>query len=117
VSLNQTAKLIAWLATHDCKVANIQKKTLRRALTRKDLPQEARKVMELRLDGAHAAANKFEAMLARLNDGRIRGAFRYHGASTGRWSSLGLQVQNLKRQGTGDLARRSQPLKPATSLT
>jgi hypothetical protein len=49
--------------------------------------------MELRLDGAHAAANKFETMRDWQNpDGRIRGAFKYHGASTGRWTSLVDQI-------------------------
>jgi DNA polymerase len=97
-SLNQTAKLIDWLAAHGCEVANVQKETLRRALTLKDLPQGARRVMELRLDGAHAAADKFKTMMAWRNpDGRIRGAFKYHGASTGRWSSHGVQLQNMKR--------------------
>src|SRR5262249_33147927 len=63
----------------------------------KGIPLEARRVIELRLDGAHAAANKFETMLAWTNDNRIHGAFKYHGASTGRWTSLGVQLQNLKR--------------------
>jgi DNA polymerase bacteriophage-type len=36
-------------------------------------------------------------MLAWTNDNRIHGAFKYHGASTGRWTSLGVQLQNLKR--------------------
>lgn len=31
------------------------------------------------------------------DDGRVRGCFRYHGASTGRWSSLGIQVQAVAR--------------------
>src|SRR5262249_59983994 len=63
----------------------------------KGIPLEARRVIELRLDGAHAAANKFETMLAWQNDGRIHSALKYHGASTGRWTSLGVQLQNLKR--------------------
>jgi hypothetical protein len=31
-------------------------------------------------------------------DGRIHGAFKYHGAATGRWTSFGVQFQNLKKQ-------------------
>jgi DNA polymerase len=55
-------------------------------------------VLELRQAGAQAAAKKVDALLARVDDdGRIRGALRYHGASTGRWSGNGLQPQNLKR--------------------
>ena len=37
-------------------------------------------------------------------DDRVRGTFRYHGASTGRWTSFGIQLQNLKRPQTEDLA-------------
>jgi hypothetical protein len=36
-------------------------------------------------------------------DGRVRGAFVYHGAHTGRFSSRGVQLQNLKRPETEDL--------------
>jgi phage N-6-adenine-methyltransferase len=42
-------------------------------------------------------------MLAWQNDDRIHGAFKYHGASTGRWTSYGVQLQNLKRPLTEDI--------------
>ena len=46
-----------------------------------------RRVLELRAGGAQAAIKKIDAVLARAGaDDRIRGAFRYHGASTGRWA-------------------------------
>jgi DNA polymerase bacteriophage-type len=102
-SVHQTQRLTAWLAAHGCEVKDVQKKTLRHTLTRKGIPPEARRIMELRLDGAHAAASKFETMLAWQNDGRIHGAFKYHGASTGRWTSLGVQLQNLKRPVVEDM--------------
>jgi DNA polymerase len=103
-SINQPAKLIAWLSAHGCKVANIQKTTLQKALTRANLPQAARRVIELRLEGAHAAAAKLATMRAWRNpDGRARGAFRFHGASTGRWTSFGIQLQNMKRPSVEDM--------------
>jgi DNA polymerase len=41
---------------------------------------------------------KVDAFLERRSaDGRVRGAFVYHSAGTGRWSSRGAQVHNLKR--------------------
>src|SRR5262249_4106893 len=101
---DQIQRLIAWLAAHGCELKDGQKETLRRALTRKELPLKVRRVIELRLDGAHAAANKFETMLAWHNEGRIHGALKYHGASTGRWTSLGVQLQNLKRPLVEDIA-------------
>jgi DNA polymerase bacteriophage-type len=83
-TVGQVDCLATWLSAHGCPVDDIKKETLRRALTRKNISAEARRVMELRLDGAHAAANKFATMQGWRNpDGRIRGAFKYHGASTG----------------------------------
>jgi DNA polymerase bacteriophage-type len=62
-------------------------------------------VLELRQAGAHAAAKKLTRIIqGRSEDGRVRGALRYHGAATGRWSSLGVQVHNLKRPETKNLA-------------
>ena len=55
-------------------------------------------MLELRLGGAQAAVKKIDALLGRAGaDHRVRGAFRYHGASTGRWAGEGFQPQNLKR--------------------
>jgi DNA polymerase bacteriophage-type len=97
-TIHQTARLMAWLAEQSCIVTDVQKTTLERALTRKDIAPAARRVLELRLDGAHAAAAKLLTMRAwRNGDGRARGCFRFHGASTGRWTSFGIQLQNLKR--------------------
>ena len=63
-----------------------------------------RRVLELRAGGAQAATKKIDALLARAGaDDRIRGAFRYHGASTGRWAGEGFQPQNLKRPVEKDL--------------
>ena len=63
-----------------------------------------RRVLELRAGGAQAAVKKIGALLARAGtDDRIRGAFRYHGASTGRWAGEGYQPQNLKRPEVEDL--------------
>jgi DNA polymerase len=105
-STNQTNRLTAWLTEHGCPVDDIRKGTLSHALRRKNLAPEVYRVLELRRAGAHAAAAKPQAFLDRCSDdGRVRGAFTYHGASTGRWSSLGIQVQNLKRvDGVDDVA-------------
>ena len=54
--------------------------------------------MLLRLSGAQAAAKKIAALLDRAgDDDRVRGAFVYHGAATGRFSGEGPQPQNLKK--------------------
>jgi DNA polymerase len=95
-SINQREKLQAWLGAHGCVVPDSQKETLRRALTRKELTDEVRRVLELRRDGAHI--DKLGSMRNwRGVDGRARGALKFHGASTGRWTSYGIQLQNMKR--------------------
>jgi DNA polymerase len=101
-STDQRDKLIAWLAAHDCAVNSLQKRTLKHALRRKELEPSVRRVIELRLKLANAAADKVTALRAwRGADGRVRGAFRYHGAAPGRWTSIGIQVQNFKRDSAG----------------
>jgi DNA polymerase len=68
------------------------------------LSASVRRVLELRLNGAQAAAKKITALLARAgDDGRVRGSFKYHGAATGRWSGEGPQPQNMKRPVEKDL--------------
>jgi DNA polymerase len=45
---------------------------------------------------------------SRCADGRVRNLYKFHGATTGRWSGEGLQPQNLKRpdllRGDADIA-------------
>jgi DNA polymerase len=98
-SPDQKDKLKAWLAARGCLVDDLQKATLAAALRRKNLTPEARRAIELRRASAHAAASKYPALRAwRCRDGRIRGAFNFHRAATGRWSASGAQPQNLFRE-------------------
>ena len=105
-SINQVARLTAWLRDHGCALESLDRKTIERQLEKGDdeLSPLIRRVLELRLGGAQAATKKIDALLARAGaDDRIRGAFRYHGAATGRWSGEGIQPQNLKRPVVDDL--------------
>jgi DNA polymerase len=98
-STHQVARQLAWLEARGCTLKDLKKGTLTQALRRKDLSDEARRVIELRREAAHASANKMQALRAwRGEDGRVRGAFRYHGAATGRWSGSGPQPQNFRRE-------------------
>ena len=76
----------------------VHRKAIERQLEKEELPAVVRRVLELRLSGAQAAVKKIAALLTRAGtDDRVLGAFRYHGASTGRWAGEGFQPQNLKR--------------------
>src|SRR5215471_189486 len=58
-----------------------------------------RELLALRQHGALNSALKFKKMLAFADSAeqRLRDVLRYHGAHTGRWSSIGPQVHNMNR--------------------
>ena len=97
--INQIARLQSWLQAQGCAIKKLDKKVIEKLLAEAELlPPAVRRVLELRQGGAQAAVKKIDALLARAgDDDRIRGAFRYHGAATGRWAGEGYQPQNLKR--------------------
>ena len=103
--INQVARLLQWLQDQGCAVQTLGRKTIEKLLEQAELPSAVLRVLELRLGGAQAAVKKIDALRARAgDDDRVRGAFRYHGAATGRWAGEGFQPQNLKRPVTEDLA-------------
>jgi DNA polymerase bacteriophage-type len=102
-SVNQIARLQTWLCEQGCLVDNLDKKSVA-ALLKTKLPPQVQRVLELRQDGGQAAVKKIAAVLNRVGgDGRVRGSFQYHKASTGRWSGSGVQPQNLKRPEIEDI--------------
>jgi DNA polymerase bacteriophage-type len=101
-TISQVARLLSWLREQGCGLDNLGRKTIEKQLQADDLSLQVRRALELRLGGAQAAVKK--SLLARAgDDGRVRGAFRYHGAATGRWAGEGFQPQNLKRPAVDDL--------------
>ncbi len=117
--INQIARLLQWLQEQGCTVQKLDRKTIEKLLEQaRCCRQPVRRVLELRLGGAQAAVKKIDALLARAgDDDRVRGAFRYHGAATGRWAGEGFQPQNLKRPLSRISTRRSLRSRPATMST
>jgi DNA polymerase len=99
VSVNQIAKLQDWLQQRGCTAPSLDKKTIEALLDQDNgLPPAVRRVLQLRLDGGQAAARKLSTLLATVgDDGRVRGAFKFHAAATGRWGGSRFQPQNLKK--------------------
>ena len=96
--VNQIARIQNWLREQSYPLESLDKKVIEKQLLDPELPALVRRVLELREGGAQAAVKKLDALLIRAgDDDRIRGAFRYHGAGTGRFSGEGFQPQNLKR--------------------
>jgi DNA polymerase len=103
-NVNATSQILSWLKEHGYEPSDLRRKTIKAALADDTHDRIVRRVLELRQAGAQAAVKKLTRFSrGRSDDGRVRGAFRYHGAATGRWSSLGVQVHNLKRPETKDL--------------
>jgi len=95
------ARLKTWLQRNGVDVGERLTKGTVEELLGRDLPPAARRAIELRALGAQAAVKKVHALLNRREaDGRIRGSFIFHAAGTGRFSSRGAGIHNLKRPET-----------------
>jgi DNA polymerase bacteriophage-type len=94
----QTARIQKWLGRHDCEVSNIQEETLLGALKRPDLNAEARQLIKLRLNGAHAAANKLATMRHWVGSrSPHQTGVSLSRGHAGPLTSFGVQIQNLKK--------------------
>lgn len=78
---------------------NVKRETVERALSSPRLPPQKRSLLEMRLVLGKSSVGKLEALRQRTSpDGLLRGSLVYGGAQrTGRWSSRGVQLQNLPR--------------------
>jgi DNA polymerase len=91
-------KTRAWLKERGCVLPNLESETVGDALELAGLPDDVRRVLEIRPITAATSLKKLDAMLACVGaDGRARGLLQYHGAATGRWSGQLIQPQNFPR--------------------
>jgi DNA polymerase len=98
VSPLQVQKIREWLRSRKWALPNLESETVSDALELAGLPDDVRRVLEIRQIAAAASLKKLDAMLACVGpDGRARGLLQYHGAATGRWSGQLIQPQNLPR--------------------
>lgn len=95
----QVAKIMAWVEKEWKPLTSLNKSDVLDALQENDIPPHVADVLELRLENSKAAVSKFIAMLNKSDAaGTVRGLFVFHGAGPGRFTSYGLQVQNLVRE-------------------
>ena len=96
---NQRDAIIRYLKNeHSIQLRDLSAPTVSAFLSRKSLPLKARQVALLRQRASKTSTSKIGAMLtAQLGDGRLRGLFQFHAATTGRWGGRRLQPQNLSR--------------------
>ena len=98
VRVSQTAALAEWIRANGYDLENLQAETVAQALKDPAAPEQIREVLRYRYLHSMKAPAKYVAMeKAVCEDNRLRGMFIYHGASTGRWVSKIVQMQNLHR--------------------
>lgn len=94
-----TAQLRNWIRYLGVEVESVAKADVVEMLGDEALPVQARTALVLRQEAAKTSTAKLDKMVtAAGDDGRIRGIFQYHGASTGRWAGRLIQPQNFPRQ-------------------
>ena len=100
-SPDQKEKYILWLEHNGYKIADLTKARVCKALN--ETTGIVKQSLLLRQRIACKSVKKFIAAEHRIcNDNRIKGSLVYHGASTGRWTGVGYQPQNLARDSFKD---------------
>ena len=101
-SAGQRDRILAEFALDGFYLADLKIEAVEEALEC-DYPEKPHRILEIRRDLAKASAKKYAAALQSVcPDGRIRGAFQYYAATTGRWAGRGVQPHNFARPTTAD---------------
>lgn len=96
VNLNSIVQLKEWIYDRTGMTIGTLNKATIEALLEGELPEDVRRVLELRLDCGMSSIKKYVAMSKCVSDdGRARGCFRFYGGRTGRWAGRLVQFQNM----------------------
>jgi DNA polymerase len=94
--------LVRWIQSRGVKTDSCAKAAVTAMLDDPAMPARVKEALTLRRQAAKASTAKLAVMQsAASKDGRLKGMFRYHGASTGRWSGNNVQLHNLPRKSPG----------------
>ena len=97
---NSPEQLKAWLSDKGYPFEGLGKEFVEEALKNADrfnLTESARNLLNLKQELGGIAFKKLPVIQAWTREDRLRYAFLYHSAHTGRWSSKGVQFHNLKK--------------------
>lgn len=98
VKTSQRDKLLSWLQDQGAQMETLQAAEVERAIADPDTPANVRQILETRIECSRAGTKKLVTMLKCMSlDGRVRGAFWYCSASTGRWGSSRVQFHNFAK--------------------
>ena len=102
---NSLAQLKEWLNDRGMPMTSVTKDTIAAALTLKYIPDDVRRILEIRTALGKTSVAKYSAMLeAVCPDGRLRGILQFYGANrSGRWAGRIVQTHNLARNSLPDL--------------
>lgn len=90
--------LKTWLAEQGVVTDGLDKQTVVDLLAAADLPDNVRRVLEIRQEVGKASVAKLDTMLEIVSVGdRVYDLFQYWGAATGRWAGRKLQPHNFIR--------------------
>lgn len=95
----QREKIAEWIRANGFPgLMDLQAETINALVKREDVPDNVKHVLRIYSTYNQKATSKFDTLEEMAcSDGRLRGLFTYWGANTGRWSSTGVQLQNLAR--------------------
>lgn len=95
-SPTMVAQFKKWLVPYGLKMETLNKGDVLTAL--KIAKGPAKRALEIRQALSKTSTAKYKAIADSVcADGRLRGILMYHGASTGRWTGMQVQPQNLPR--------------------
>lgn len=98
IKTSQRDKLLEWLGANGTPMDTLQAVEVEAVIANPNTPRRIRRLLETRIELSRAGAKKLKTMLACASlDGRIRGGFWYHSASTGRWGASRVQFHNLSK--------------------
>lgn len=92
------ASILEFLALDGIHIPDIKAKTVQDSLEGFSLTEDARRLLEIRKALSKTSTKKYQSFLNRAaDDNRVRDIQLFHGASTGRDSGSGIQIQNFPR--------------------
>lgn len=94
----QVAKIREWCGNRGWALPDLRAQTVQEYLDNSDLDSLVRQVLEIRQDVASTAVKKFASVQQLALNRILHNILVYHAASTGRFSSRGLQIHNLFRK-------------------
>jgi DNA polymerase len=98
VKTSQRDKLLEWVQDQGATMETMQAAEVERAIADPTTPPKVRHILENRMECTRAGTKKLKTMLNCMSlDGRVRGAFWYSSASTGRWGATRVQFHNFQK--------------------